>query len=131
MEVIKFYTILKDGFLLRDHPDSIKIENYYEPYIYCISTESKRINIDNYKFLDWDDIEPIDVIKLKNLDYLHTYSPLSDIHRYLESGIDGNSLIELEDGNESKIKILKLMMFYVVEKELLQKLKLIPKIFLM
>ena len=25
--------------------DSVKIENYYEPYIYCISTESKRINI--------------------------------------------------------------------------------------
>lgn len=95
---------IKGWVFIRDHPDSIKIENYYEPYIYCISTDSKRINIDNYKFLDWDDIEPIDVIKLKNLDYLHTYSPLSDIHRYLESGIDGNSLIELEDGNESKIK---------------------------
>ena len=95
---------LKGWVFIRDHPDSIKLENYYEPYIYCISTESKRININNYKFLDWDDIEPIDVIKLKNLDYLQTYSPLSDIHRYLESGLDGNSLIELEDGNERKLK---------------------------
>ena len=88
---------------IKDHPDSIKIENYYEPYIYCISTESKRINIDNYKFLDWDDIEPVDVIKLKNLNYLHTYS-LGDIHKFLESGIDGESLIELDEGNEKKLK---------------------------
>ena len=75
-----------------------------DSYIYCISTESKRININNYKFLDWDDIEPIDVIKLKNLNYLHTYSPLSDIHKYLESGIDGNSLIELDDGREMELQ---------------------------
>tara|TARA_B100000963_G_scaffold50553_1_gene38712 strand:- start:1409 stop:2995 length:1587 start_codon:yes stop_codon:yes gene_type:complete len=99
---------LKGWIFIKDHPDSIKIENYYEPYIYCISTETKRINIGNYKFLDWDDIEPIDVIKLKNLDYLHTYSPLSDIHRYLESGIDGNSLIELEDGNDIKLKNIQI-----------------------
>ena len=94
----------KGWIFIKDHPDSVKIENYYEPYIYCISTESKRINIGNYKFLDWDDIEPVDVIKLKNLNYLNTYSPLSDIHRYLESGIHGNSLIELDDGNEIKLK---------------------------
>ena len=94
----------KGWIFIKDHPDSVKIENYYEPYIYCISTESKRINIGNYKFLDWDDIEPVDVIKLKNLNYLHTYSPLSDIHRYLESGIDGNSLIELDNGPEIKLK---------------------------
>ena len=95
---------IKGWVFIKDHPESIKIENYYEPYIYCISTESKRINIGNYKFLDWDDIEPVDVIKLKNLNYLHTYSPLSDIHRYLESGIDGNSLIELDDGRDIKLK---------------------------
>ena len=34
----------------------------------------KELILDNYKFLDWDDIEPVDVIKLKNLNYLHTYS---------------------------------------------------------
>uniref|UniRef100_A0A6C0KEG0 Uncharacterized protein n=1 Tax=viral metagenome TaxID=1070528 RepID=A0A6C0KEG0_9ZZZZ len=95
---------IKGWVFIKDHPESIKIENYYEPYIYCLSTESKRININNYKFLDWDDIEPVDVIKLKNLDYLQTYSPLSDIHKFLESGIDGNSLIELDEGNEIKLK---------------------------
>ena len=94
----------KGWVFIKDHPDSIKIDNYYEPYIYCISTESKRIHINNYKFLDWDDIESVDIIKLKNLNYLHTYSPLSDIHKYLESGIHGSSLIQLDDGNEIKIK---------------------------
>lgn len=89
---------------IKDHPESIKIENYYEPYIYCISTESKRVNINNYKFLDWDDIEPIDVIKLKNFNYLKPNSSLGDIHKFLESGIDGESLIELDEGNEIKLK---------------------------
>ena len=41
------------------------------------------------------------------MNYLNTYSPLSDIHRYLESGIHGNSLIELDDGNEIKLKHIK------------------------
>ena len=95
---------IKGWVFIKDHTESIKIENYCEPYIYCISTESKRININNYKFLDWDDIEPIDIIKLKNLDYLHTHSSLSDIHKYLESGIDGNSLIGLENGKEIYLK---------------------------
>lgn len=32
---------------VEDHPLSIKIDNYNEPFIYCLSTNSKIINIDN------------------------------------------------------------------------------------
>ena len=89
---------------VKDHPNSKKIENYREPAIYCFSTQSKRIVINNYKFLDWDDLEPVDIIKLKNLHYLKNNSSLSDIHKNLESGLDGNIMIELENGQSVKLK---------------------------
>ena len=60
------------------------------------------------KFLDWDDLEPIDIIKLKNLNFLSSNAPLSDIHKYLESGISGDTYVELENGLSVKIKDLEL-----------------------
>ncbi len=93
---------------VRDHPSSQLITDYREPTIYNLSTESKRFNIKNHKFLDWDDLEPFDIIKLKNLNYLDNNSSLSDIHKYLESGIDGNTLVDLENGQSIKLKNIKL-----------------------
>jgi len=90
------------------HPESKKIDNYTEHIVYCLNTESKRIHINEHKFLDWDDLEPIDIIKLKNLNYLSNNSSMSDIHKYLDSGLDGNILIELENGLSVKLKDLKI-----------------------
>lgn len=90
-----------------DHPNSIKIEKYRKPYIYCLNTESKRIYIGNHKFLDWDDLEPIDIIKLKNLRYISRRGSMSEIHRYLESGLNGEIIIELENGNSVKLQDIK------------------------
>jgi hypothetical protein len=50
---------------VEDHPLSIKIDNYNEPFIYCLSTNSKIINIDNITFSDWDELDDIDVYNLK------------------------------------------------------------------
>ena len=91
-----------------EHPLSKKIEDYREYAIYCLNTETKRININGFKFLDWDELEPIDIIKLKNLKFLSNQSSLADIHKYLESGIDGNVLIEVENGQSIKLKDIKL-----------------------
>ena len=93
---------------VKDHPNSKKIENYREPAIYCLSTQTKRISINSHKFLDWDDLEPVDIIKLKNLNYLENNSSLSDIHKNLESGLDGNIMIELENGQSIKLKNIQL-----------------------
>ena len=92
---------------ISDHPESVKIKNYREPIVYCFSTESKRIYIDDYKFLDWDDLEPLDIMKLKNLNYLNNNSSLSEIHKKLESGILGNTMIELDNGQSVKLKNIK------------------------
>ena len=93
---------------VKDHPESIKLENYSKSTIYNLNTDTKRININGMKFLDWDELEPIDVIKLKNLNFLSSNAPLSDIHKYLESGLLGDTLIELDSGLSVKIKDLKL-----------------------
>ena len=93
---------------VKDHPNSKKIENYREPAVYCLGTQTKRMNIKNHKFLDWDDLEPVDIIKLKNLHYLDNNSSLSDIHKNLESGLDGNINIELENGQSVKLKDIQI-----------------------
>lgn len=41
---------------IKDYPHCEKINNYNEPFIYCINTASKRILIGNNEYLDWDDI---------------------------------------------------------------------------
>ena len=41
---------------IKDYPHCEKINNYNEPFIYCINTSTKRILIGNNDYLDWDDI---------------------------------------------------------------------------
>ena len=91
----------------RDYPDAIEIKNYREQYIYCLNTNDKRMNIKNMKFLDWDELEPIDIIKLKNLNYLSHNCSLSKIHTNLESGLSKDTKIELIDGHVVYIKDIK------------------------
>ena len=92
---------------ISEHPESVKIENYREPIVYCFSTESKRIYINDYKFLDWDDLEPIDIMKLKNLNYLNNNSSLREVHKKLESGVLGSTMIELDNGQSVELKNIK------------------------
>ena len=50
---------------VRNHPESIMIDTYYKPFIYCINTESKYIHIDNVTFFDWDEITDNEISRLK------------------------------------------------------------------
>jgi hypothetical protein len=88
---------------VKDHYNSKKIKDYREPYLYCLNTTSKKININDISFLDWDEIDADDLSKLKER--------VSDIklsntciHKYLDVGIDGNTNIELEDGRSILLK---------------------------
>ena len=90
-----------------EHPQAKLIECYNKPYIYCLATDNKRIIIEDTVFLDWDDIEPIDMIKLKNLKYLSSNATEKDIHKHLESGLHGDTLITLENNKKVKLKNIK------------------------
>jgi hypothetical protein len=97
---------------VKDHPDSLYIPNFNEPYVYCLNTETKEFIIGNTLFSDWDDI---DLKVLKDLQencvscgYLPENFKYADIHKYMESGFHPNSLVRLSNGlvipiNEVKV----------------------------
>jgi hypothetical protein len=89
------------------HPDSKIITNYNKPFVYCINTTSKRIMIDNFKFMDWDEIEARDINYLKKMNYIPNSNPIN-IHNYLDSGFSPETLIQLQNGFFCKIKDLKI-----------------------
>ena len=102
-----------------EHPCAVKIENYNEPYLYCINTENKVIDINGIVFTDWDEIyddelEKIKNVKIKNVMFNFNktlnYSMEDlvvnnlDIHRYLDGGFEKNTEIKLKNGVIKNIK---------------------------
>ena len=61
-------------------------------------------------FCDWDELDEMDIMEIKvkcsevieecNIESFNKES----IHKHIDSGLDGNTLIELEDGRSIKIK---------------------------
>jgi len=102
-----------------EHPSAIKIEQYDEPYLYCINTENKVIEINGNVFTDWDEIyddelEKIKNVKIKNVMFNsnktlnYSMDDLivnnSDIHKYLDAGFEKNTEITLKNGVTKNIK---------------------------
>ena len=89
---------------IEDHPFSVKIENYNEPLIYCLSTNTKIININNNIFTDWDELDDNDINILKEkFDYINDYREInklnSGIHPDTELLLDNNKKIKIKDIN--------------------------------
>ena len=85
------------------HTESRRIDEFKEPYIYCIGTQNKTICIQDLLFTDWDEIDDEDMHALKHHPELEHYLPvsftLSDIHTYLDSGLHPNTTIRLSSGD--------------------------------
>ena len=77
-----------------EHPDAELINNYKEPVIYCLNTNTKRIHVNNMIFMDWDELTPTDMMKLKLRNYIPMNSNFESIHKYMECGLSGNTIIE-------------------------------------
>jgi len=102
-----------------EHPCAVKIEQYNEPYLYCMNTENKTIEINNTLFTDWDEIyddelEKIKNIKIKNV-LFESNKTLNysmddifvnnlDIHIYLDGGFEQTTEIKLKNGVTKNIK---------------------------
>jgi hypothetical protein len=76
-----------------EHP-SAELINYKEPIIYCLNTSSKRIHINNMIFMDWDELTPTDMMKLKLRNYIPMNNNFDSIHKYMECGLAGDTMIE-------------------------------------
>ncbi len=97
------------------HPDSIKIDNYTNPILYCINTDNKIIELNGLIFTDWDEIYDDDLVKikqnkLKNMTFNNYLNNINDdnienkdIHKYLDGGFSENTMIKLKNGLVKKI----------------------------
>jgi hypothetical protein len=94
-----------------EHPDSIKINSYNEPFLYCLNTSSKIIVINNVYFTDWDEIYNNDIskfntllcIKFNNRKQQYKFKT-DDVHKYFDGGFIGSTFIKLKNGTKKMIK---------------------------
>ena len=102
---------------IENHPTSIKIDNYNEPYIYCLNTEHKEIIINDNNFCDWDEIFEDDIESIKIMHKTNKYHTnnagssefkYSDIHKYFDGGFIGDTKIKLMNGCEKRIKDIEI-----------------------
>lgn len=89
------------------HPNAIKCEVYEKPYLYCLNTSNKIININNYIFTDWDEIYDNDIIEIKNNIFVRINN-LKDIHAFFDSGFEGSTKIKLNNGKYKNIKDIEI-----------------------
>lgn len=83
-----------------EHPNAVKITLYNEPYLYCLNTTNKIIEINEIIFTDWDEIYN------NTLEQIIKHIPskkINDIHKYLDYGFTSNTQIKLKNGILTKI----------------------------
>ena len=98
------YMVGPNGYIrVCDHPDSIKIP-YLDRELFCLNTADKTILTKYDTFLDWDELLPDDIEKLKSL--LGTDN-VKNIDKELSGGFSGETLVMI-DGTYKAIKDVKL-----------------------
>jgi len=94
------------------HPESKTITNYNKPFIYCLNTTNKKITIKQQVFSDWDELyqeetrdKLYEVIKKR---IPSTEKDSETIHRFLDGGLEGTTLLTLEKGGKREIQHLEI-----------------------
>ena len=85
------------------HPDAIKCAEYNEPYLYCLNTSNKTIIINNITFTDWDEIYGKNIKEIRSNTYIKL-DGLDLIHKQLDGGFEGSTMVKLVSGEFKKIK---------------------------
>ncbi len=90
-----------------NHPDAIELDKYDKPFIYCLNTENKTIQIGDDIYLDWDEIYEKHLEKLifNKISYVNHKS---DIHKYLDGGFYEKTPISLLDYSIKRIRDIKI-----------------------
>ena len=102
--------LFKDKFIsIEEHPDKQYIFTYDKPFIYCLNTTLKIIEINNMCFIDWDEIfNKEKKILLDNLNIKYTNNAsITDIHKYYDNGFVSFTDVRLLDNSIKKIEYIK------------------------
>lgn len=88
---------------VEDHPDAEYIL-YSKPFLYCLNTSDKIIELDGIIFSDWDEINANNFEIFKENENIIN---LDNIHEFLDDGFEENTPIKLYNNTKqiSKIKI--------------------------
>jgi hypothetical protein len=90
---------------VKNHPDSKPINDFKEPFVYCLITDSKRFKIGDIVYSDWDDIDDKVMSDIKmNCNFIPENFKKEDIHYYLDNGFHGDTNIYLENYNSVKLE---------------------------
>jgi hypothetical protein len=87
---------------VREHPCSIRIHRYNEPYLYCLNTSTKTIVLNNITFTDWDEIYD------DNLEFILNYKTIGttdNISKTLDNGFSKNTKINLLEGQTNIMNV--------------------------
>jgi len=90
----------KNGWIpVKRHPNAQLITNDQD-YVYCMNTTNKLIKINDMIFMDWDELQEIDVtflVKQFNI------KSKEDIHKFINPALHPDTPIILENGRKTKI----------------------------
>jgi hypothetical protein len=84
------------------HPYAKEI-TYNKPFLYCLNTSNKVIELNGITFSDWDEIvnDKLSILYKQN----QNIKILENVHEYLDDGFEENTYIDI---NKTKIKINKI-----------------------
>ena len=87
---------------VREHPCSIRIHKYNEPYLYCLNTSTKTIILNNIIFTDWDEIYD------DNLEFILNYKGIGttdNISKMLDKSFSKNTKVNLLEGQTNIMNV--------------------------
>lgn len=83
---------------VREHPKAIIIQNYIEPYLYCLNTSTKTIVLNGITFTDWDEIYGDTLKTVLNNQNINVDKNINNI---LDNGLHKNTIINLLHSKKS------------------------------
>jgi hypothetical protein len=83
---------------IREHPDACLINNYIEPYLYCLNTSTKTIVLNGITFTDWDEIYGDNLLTVLKYKSIHS---TKNINPTLDKGLHKNTIINLLHSKKS------------------------------
>jgi hypothetical protein len=92
---------------VKNHPDRIPINDFKEPFVYCLITNTKTFKIGDIVYSDWDDIDDNVMRDIKtncNIIPEPENFKKEDIHYYLDNGLHGDTQIYLQNYNSINLE---------------------------
>ena len=81
---------------VKDHPEAQKINNYEEPYLYCLNTSTKTIILNDIVFTDWDEIYDKTLECILNYEHIEKTENIENLYY----GFNKNTIVKLKNGEK-------------------------------